>query len=592
MCGIFCYICSDDNISAADQALQSCQALLANRGPNHSVRLWYDSKVLFHGSVLWHQGKTLCKQPIETDQTVLLFNGDIFENRENTTQSDTFWLLQRIESCETQDDLHRLFANLRGPFSVIFFRKQENRIYFARDRVGRNSLILGRAQNGSGNTFISSVCGNIAYEFVHELPPLGLYYIDLDCAADPAPFRLLPWTESDCSHMEQLFASVVKIEPSISLEDTLPESVEQHNFDFHTLLAKSTLDENVFEYLCNFPEVNKICNRLIAILRESIRERIQTTTMSCKECLETNFQCDHPKIGILFSGGIDCTILALIADDIIPTQTPIDLMNVAFEKVNRSGEKCEPSKIDYNVPDRLTGRATVQELISLRPNRKWNFIEINVSRSELSEHRKTISDLVFPLQNVLDESLGAALWFASKGIGLKNGQSFTSTSRVLLLGSGADELFGGYTRHKAAFEKCLRSNDKPLPGEAKTLEDTQFQQAFQALQDELEADWSRLPSRNLARDDRVISDNGVTPRTPYLQEDFISLVRSLKASQRCYPPLGPGLGDKLVLRLCAYKLGLVQASCLRKRALQFGSRIADRKQNASDRSSYLQGVRD
>lgn len=162
---------------------------------------------------------------------------------------------------------------------------------------------------------------------------------------------------------------------------------------------------------------------------------------------------------------------------------------------------------------------------------------------------------------------------------------YTTLLQVLLLGSGADELFGGYTRHKTAFDRTLRLHQEK--GSTVHMDDA-FLKAYEALEEELNLDWRRLPSRNLARDDRVISDNGVTPRTPYLQEDFIALVRSLKASQRCYHPLGPGIGDKLVLRLCAYKLGLKQASVLRKRALQFGSRIADRKQNATDRSAYLE----
>ena len=35
-----------------------------------------------------------------------------------------------------------------------------------------------------------------------------------------------------------------------------------------------------------------------------------------------------------------------------------------------------------------------------------------------------------------------------------------------------------------------------------------------------------------------------------------------------------GAGDKLLLRLATYKLGLVEASCRKKRAMQFGSHSA------------------
>lgn len=70
---------------------------------------------------------------------------------------------------------------------------------------------------------------------------------------------------------------------------------------------------------------------------------------------------------------------------------------------------------------------------------------------------------------------------------------------------GADELFGGYTKHRAAFKKG----------------------GWLALHDILNIDWENLPHRNLARDDRVISDHGRQLRTPYLDEKVVEFVRGL-----------------------------------------------------------------
>ncbi|XP_052889594.1 asparagine synthetase domain-containing protein CG17486 [Anopheles moucheti] len=579
MCGIFCYICTNNSSTEAEETLESCRNFLKNRGPNYEATLWYDSMVLFYGSVLWHQGATLSQQPMESDQTVLTFNGDIFQKREDMSRSDTMWLLERIEACGGDTDLFNLFASLRGPFSVIFLRKEVNRIYFARDAVGRNSLLIGRDRDG--NTFISSVGGNVGSNVVHELPPYGLYFIDLECVKESNSVTLLPWVD-DCTQLEQI--NPLTIQLAVQLKIPQDPNITPYNFNFHTALENETLlGGDIFDSLLKNPEISNVCNHLVGTLRNAVEERITNTIQYCKLCLERQSECIHPKVGILFSGGIDCTILALLADEFVPANCPIDLMNVAFEKVNRT--KVMPAQTEWNVPDRLTGWASLDELRRLRPNRTWNFVEINVSRCELNEKRKIISQLVFPLLNVLDESLGAALWFASNGVGQLNEQTYASTCRVLLLGSGADELFGGYTRHKTAFERNFGGCSENRSSEHRSLA---YQKAYEALEEELKLDWKRLPSRNLARDDRVISDNGVTPRTPYLQEDFIALVRSLKASQRCYHPLGPGIGDKLLLRICAHKLGLTEACMLRKRALQFGSRIADRKQKASDRSTYLQ----
>lgn len=139
--------------------------------------------------------------------------------------------------------------------------------------------------------------------------------------------------------------------------------------------------------------------------------------------------------------------------------------------------------------------------------------------------------------------------------------------KVLLIGSGADELFGGYTRHRNAF---LRNNA-----------------SWECLENELTLDWQRLPSRNLARDDRIIADLGITARSPYVHEELSTFVRQLRANQKCYHALEQGVGDKLILRLCAFQLGLQSVCTLKKRALQFGSRVADNKQNAKDVSRAL-----
>lgn len=132
--------------------------------------------------------------------------------------------------------------------------------------------------------------------------------------------------------------------------------------------------------------------------------------------------------------------------------------------------------------------------------------------------------------------------------------------------------FLGYTRHRNAFIRQY-PDVKLTP--------------FERLERELEFDFHRLPSRNLARDDRVIGDCGITARSPFLEENFVHFIRNLNASQKCYPALKQGIGEKLLLRLCGYQLGLREVTSLKKRAMQFGSRVADRKQNAEDTAEFL-----
>lgn len=61
---------------------------------------------------------------------------------------------------------------------------------------------------------------------------------------------------------------------------------------------------------------------------------------------------------------------------------------------------------------------------------------------------------------------------------------------------------------------------------------------------------------------------------------------------RCFPSeiLGQGVGDKLILRLVAFKLGLREVVTFPKRALQFGTRIANKKEKGSSISSRFKDI--
>jgi 7-cyano-7-deazaguanine synthase in queuosine biosynthesis len=107
--------------------------------------------------------------------------------------------------------------------------------------------------------------------------------------------------------------------------------------------------------------------------------------------------CSHSKVAVLFSGGLDSAVIAALADKCIPENEQIDLINIAFQiernesvvthrKDKRKNKEDTPTQeqvsntdAKFNVPDRLTGWKTYQELISISPNRMWNFIEVCVT---------------------------------------------------------------------------------------------------------------------------------------------------------------------------------------------------------------------
>lgn len=80
-----------------------------------------------------------------------------------------------------------------------------------------------------------------------------------------------------------------------------------------------------------------------------------------------------------FSGGIDSTVLAALADRILPINEPIDLLNVAFF-----------SEVLSPPADRQTGKSMrtmdsssslhlgLQALTELNPSRQWNFVKVKI----------------------------------------------------------------------------------------------------------------------------------------------------------------------------------------------------------------------
>ncbi|KIP11504.1 hypothetical protein PHLGIDRAFT_21688 [Phlebiopsis gigantea 11061_1 CR5-6] len=258
---------------------------------------------------------------------------------------------------------------------------------------------------------------------------------------------------------------------------------------------------------------------------------------------------------------------------------PIDLLNVAFENPRKlrfkdgGNENNIPrrekqkqkdtiafSSIDanYDVPDRLTGLQELEELRRLSPNRTWNFVEINVPYDEYQAARSTIENMMFPCRTVMDLSLAAALYFAARGTGQVRDSAtadprlYQSPAKVLLNGLGSDELLGGYGRFHTRFKGA----------------------GWQAIIDELQLEIDRIPTRNLGRDDRIISCHGKETRHPFLSLSLVAYLSQLPVHTKLDPRMEAGVGEKVLLRVVARKLGLLEASIRKKRAMQFGSHSA------------------
>lgn len=161
-----------------------------------------------------------------------------------------------------------------------------------------------------------------------------------------------------------------------------------------------------------------------------------------------------------------------------------------------------------------------------------------------------------PHDTEMDLSIASALYFAARGQGSVctpadlESRPYSTTARVLLSGLGADELFGGYSRHGAAFTRG----------------------GYPELIEELKLDVGRLGKRNLGRDDRVMAHWGREVRFPFLDERLVGWAVGLPAWEKCdfHHAAKPGDLDaeKRLLRILASNMGMISVAGEKKRAVR------------------------
>jgi asparagine synthetase B (glutamine-hydrolysing) len=218
-------------------------------------------------------------------------------------------------------------------------------------------------------------------------------------------------------------------------------------------------------------------------------------------------------------------IIAVFLHHSINIDLPIVLINTSF--VN-------DKKVNI---DREVGKLGFEDLKRKFKERKFIFVENDILYTEFKDKLFHIKKLIYPKEKHIDLNIGSCLYFGSS-----KAKEF---SKVVFLGSGADEVFGGYNRYK----NDLKNLKSSLLGDLKNL-------------------WEA----NLGRDDRVISDNGVEGRCPFLDREVIRRSINLPG-EYLIRRNGDELIDKFILREILKNEGFERASLVKKKAMQYGSGI-------------------
>ncbi|NWV12123.1 ASND1 protein, partial [Ptilonorhynchus violaceus] len=631
MCGVCCAVTLCSQRAICDFLSEDILCHLRRRGPDSSQQLIktvsdLSYECLFSGHVLHLRG-LVTPQPLEdANNNIFLWNGEIFSGvHVADLENDTEVVFHHLALCSSEMDILSLFSSLRGPWSFIYYEASRHSLWFGRDYFGRRSLLWQFSNEVDSAFCLTSVSGYPeSGKQWQEVPASGIFKIDLKACATTKSLSLtlFPWKYSctekvgeetfidvldqvskELPNHIRLMASESKLclrAPVIPLNKTVSEaSGECPGSNFSNIIHVVSV-ETLQEFLGEEHKKKLVC-QFIDVLNEAVKRRVlclfRDQDQKTREVLSMSHKEAH--VAVLFSGGIDSMVIAALADKHVPLEEPIDLLNVAFmikEQAKHKGttkrhtnqqldllcpqESCQDLAAStgaylscFDVPDRITGRAGLKELEAINPSRTWNFVEINVTLEELIKMRKKcIKHLIYPLDTVLDDSIGCAIWFASRGEGFISNQGelkpYKSPAKVVLTGIGADEQLAGYSRHRVCFKR----------------------DGLEGLNKELEMELGRISSRNLGRDDRIIGDHGKEARFPFLDEGVVSFLNSLPVSEKADLTLPRGIGEKLILRLAAKELGLTASTVLPKRAVQFGSRIAKLESNsekASDTCSRL-----
>ncbi|KAI1431115.1 asparagine synthase-domain-containing protein [Xylaria sp. CBS 124048] len=552
MCGIHATITTSTDSELSSDFRQA----LINRGPDHLGQAQRDVPcanpdqklhLYFTSTVLALRGDHIAKQPLEEDAgtgSVLCWNGEAWRiDGQPVSGNDgeaIFSVLQSSASSPSpcrEGHVTDVLRSIEGPFAFVYYDATADRVYFGRDRLGRRSLLIKHSSD-AGSITLSSIAfaPTAGWE---EVSSDGIWSIDLrsdDEVSDGPSFQNRMTKHAWIQTNDAELVSNIGV-----FNNELPPP--EHRLDFDS------------------PSVQILGRKLV----ESLRPRVLDVPKPPNATSDMD-----ARVAILFSGGLDCTVLARLAHDLVPIGQGLDLINVAFENPRQvaleAKQPVSQAPDTYEgCPDRISGRKAFAELQSSCPGRPWRFIAVNVPFEEAMAHKANVLSLIYPHGTEMDLSIAFALYFAARGTGDRyidqvewqsSPPTVSTSARVLLSGLGADELFGGYSRHEVAFKR----------------------KGYSGLIDELKLDVGRIGQRNLGRDDRIMAHWGREVRFPYLDEAFVKFAITSVVWEKCdfQNATHPATIDpaKRVLRLLADQLGLPVAARQKKKAIQFGSRTA------------------
>jgi asparagine synthetase B (glutamine-hydrolysing) len=220
------------------------------------------------------------------------------------------------------------------------------------------------------------------------------------------------------------------------------------------------------------------------------------------------------RCGVLFSGGVDSTLAALMASRVCENTTLITVSSETAKDVKAS----ELAAKELNLQHRV---------IILTEENVW----------------RALPEVIYAIEttNRMDVEIALPFFMAAA-------DAHRQKCSIIVSGQGPDELFAGYSKH----EEIMRGKGP------------------EALKDELWAAVCATHEANIARDERAIAYHGVGAFFPYLYSDFVEA--ALKIPSGMLVRLDRAQRRKLIFRELGRSLSLpAKLANTRKQATQYSS---------------------
>lgn len=405
MCGIAGIITKDGTPPKEGDVAYMTDAL-EHRGPDARGVWISDGAGLGHRRLAIIDLSERGSQPMHSLDTrhVIVFNGEIYNYKELREELESKGV--RFRSDSDTEVLLELFQKegfscvnrVRGMFAFAIWDKEKNKLFFARDRVGKKPFFYRILNNGS-------------FAFASELSPLRSIE---SVTVDPGALRLFFGLQYIPSPLTG-FREVLSLEPgTYGTFDSLHgvELVKYHTWDAITSR-----------------ETKNASKEVRALIEESVKLRMRADVT----------------VGAFLSGGIDSTAIVGIARKY--TDRPIRTFTMGFPSIH----------MDERREARLTAQrfGTDHQEFEAKPENL-----LAMTKEIISQYGAPYAD-----------SSALPVMLLAKEV--------AKEIKVVLVGDGGDELFGGYRRYRA-YKQALGFSYEPV---TRRLAILALQQVSTALHD-------------------------------------------------------------------------------------------------------------